>query len=409
METDESGRFFPVSRTDDPAENLAQVEAPVAHLFFGLSHVVLVASSWPDESIQSKFIEPLIHLVSLTRPLFQQASRKRPVASGRSEKPPAKKRTLKPVEDEEIPSDIESDLEDSSRHEVDLDAEIELNEDPKEKKLRLAKKFLAEIQELEKERSERQEFDAQAALEDEGEEEEAGDTGTSKVNRFFRVVASSYVQPEESTFKYLRNGHRLPVTCVVISPDSSFVISGGKDGRLIKWDVKTQRKVKVIHEKKKGDKSDKVGHTSTVTSIAISHDGKFVASGETSAGAIKIWNGESLELLEQLEGHRSGISGLVFRRGSYNLYSCSSDRSVKSWNIDEMSYIETLYGHQEPITAIDSLYRERAITAGGRDSSLRVWKIPEDSQLVFQASPGSCVDAVKFLDNQHFVSGADDG
>lgn len=304
---------------------------------------------------------------------------------------------------------MESDLEDlpqkNDPNDIDLDAEIEIDEDPKEKNLKLAKKYLAEIQELEKERSERQEFDSQLAPDDEVEEAQEK-TG---VNRFFKPIADSYIQPDDSTFKYLKNGHRLTVTCVAISPDSSFLISGGKDGRLIKWDIKNCKKLFVIPEKRKGSKDEGNGHTSTITSLAISHDGQFLASGETNNGVIKIWNPESMQLVDKLEGHRSGISGLVFRRGSHNLYSSSLDRSVKSWNIDEMSYIETLYGHQEPITAIDSLYRERAITAGGRDSSLRLWKIPEESQLVFQASPGSCVDSVKFLDNQHFVSGADDG
>ena len=41
-------------------------------------------------------------------------------------------------------------------------------------------------------------------------------------------------------------------------------------------------------------------------------------------------------------GHRAGITGLVFRRGTHTLYSASMDRTVKIWNLDEMSYVETL-------------------------------------------------------------------
>lgn len=85
-------------------------------------------------------------------------------------------------------------------------------------------------------------------------------------------------------------------------------------------------------------------------------------------------------------------------------------------------FVETLFGHQDRITAIDSGLRERAITAGGRDGSVRIWKIIEESQLVFNApsvSSGGAsgsgstatgsVDSVKLLDEEHFVTGGDDG
>ena len=38
----------------------------------------------------------------------------------------------------------------------------------------------------------------------------------------------------------------------------------------------------------------------------------------------------------------SALQGLVFRRESHQLFSCSEDRTVKLWNLDEMSYVETL-------------------------------------------------------------------
>ena len=38
----------------------------------------------------------------------------------------------------------------------------------------------------------------------------------------------------------------------------------------------------------------------------------------------------------------SALQGLVFRRESHQLFSCSEDRTIKLWNLDEMSYVETL-------------------------------------------------------------------
>ena len=73
-----------------------------------------------------------------------------------------------------------------------------------------------------------------------------------------------------------------------------------------------------------------------------------------------------------------------------------------------MCYVQTLFGHQEIITSIDMLIKEKAITSGGFDSSLRLWKIAEETQLVFQGK-GESIECVKYLDEQHFVSGTMNG
>lgn len=76
--------------------------------------------------------------------------------------------------------------------------------------------------------------------------------------------------------------------------------------------------------------------------------------------------------------------GLVFRRLSGQLFSCSSDKTVKVWDVESRSYIETLFGHQDTVQAIDANTREKAITAGGRDNTIRIFKIPEETQLVYR-------------------------
>ncbi len=37
------------------------------------------------------------------------------------------------------------------------------------------------------------------------------------------------------------------------------------------------------------------------------------------------------------------LQGLVFRRGTRQLFSSSRDRSVKAWDLDQMGYVDTMY------------------------------------------------------------------
>ncbi|XP_076357390.1 U3 small nuclear riboprotein factor 55K isoform X2 [Tachypleus tridentatus] len=300
---------------------------------------------------------------------------------------------------EDIPSDDEeSELEHKKKDAASSSEDDE--ETQQEKRLRLAKKYLEEIEKEEQHRRETEEIDKdiishrlkQDAL------EQAGVLQKKLADKLETVTLDD--------LRVLR-GHQLPVTCLVISPDSQYIYTGSKDCSVIKWNIITGKKVKVIPGGRKGTDDRHNGHTSHVLCLAISSDTKFLASGCQNK-IIHIWNPDTMELIHTFKGHRDAVSGLTFRKGSHQLFSGSRDRSVKVWNLDEMAYVETLFGHQDGITAIDSLTRERAITSGGRDSTIRIWKIVEESQLVFQGHSAS-IDCVQLINEQHFVSGTDDG
>jgi ribosomal RNA-processing protein 9 len=307
---------------------------------------------------------------------------------------------------EEISSDSEEDnnLGDNkrkSREEGYESSSSETLETPQEKKIRLAKKYLEDIERQEKDRNETEFIDKSVIS------GRLRDDILEQSGRLHRKVADNYLGASLETIRYLKNGHHLSITCIVLSSDSKFIYSSSKDCSIIKWDFETNKKLRVINGGKKGTEAKHIGHTAHILSLAISSDNKFLASGCVNK-IIHIWNPETMQLIHTFRGHRGPVSGLAFRKGFHQLFSSSFDRSVKVWNLDEMSYVETLFGHQDSLTAIDSLIRERAITAGGRDSSVRIWKIAEESQLVFHGSNHS-IDCVKLIDEQHFVSASDNG
>ncbi|XP_014676960.1 PREDICTED: U3 small nucleolar RNA-interacting protein 2-like, partial [Priapulus caudatus] len=171
--------------------------------------------------------------------------------------------------------------------------------------------------------------------------------------------------------------------------------------------VETGKKLHVIPGGRSGTEATQVGHIAHVLALAISTDNKFLASGCRNR-TIHIWKPDTCERVHTFSGHKDAVSGLVFRKGTHDLYSASFDRSVKIWNLDEMAYVETLFGHQDHVTGIDALSRERVLTSGGRDGSVRVWKVVEESQLVFHGHSGS-IDCVQLINEEHFISGSDDG
>jgi len=309
--------------------------------------------------------------------------------------PKAKKRA---EEDEEVDSEG-SDIE--GKGDAGYESE-EDNETAEEKRLRLAKVYLAEV---ERELSERKgtNEDVSADVEERLKEDVAEEKG--KLRREF---SSNLCGLTKEDVKYWGDKkHKLSLTCVVTSPDSTRVYSASKDAGLVVWELGTGNKLFKIPGGRKGQESYHVGHCNTVLALAVSTDGKFLASGDMDK-LIHIWDTSTMSRVHTFKGHRDAVSGLVFRRGTHTLYSCSFDRSVKIWSVDEKAYVETLFGHQDKICAVDCGARERCVTVGGRDGTARVWKIVEESQLVFNG-PQSSLDCVRLLNEEHWVTAGEDG
>nr|XP_006630762.1 PREDICTED: U3 small nucleolar RNA-interacting protein 2 [Lepisosteus oculatus] len=300
---------------------------------------------------------------------------------------------------EEISSESETEGPTVSRKRKENEEE-EIEETPQEKKLRLAKLYLEQLREEEEKKAEEDSFEKDLIA---GRLQEEVLEQRGKLQRF---IAKDLQAPDVADLRLLR-GHQLPVTCLVISPDDKHIFSAAKDCSIIKWDVESGKKLHTIPGGRKGTEDRHVGHTAHILSMAISSDGKYLATGDWNK-LIMIWEAATCKHLYKFTGHKDAVSGLSFRKGTHDLYSASHDRSVKVWNVSENAYVETLFGHQDVITGLDSLSRERCVTAGGRDGTIRVWKIAEESQLVFHGHEGS-IDCVQLVNEEHMITGADDG
>ncbi|KAL5318039.1 hypothetical protein ACEPPN_015143 [Leptodophora sp. 'Broadleaf-Isolate-01'] len=167
------------------------------------------------------------------------------------------------------------------------------------------------------------------------------------------------------------------------------------------------------------------GHVDTILTVAASQDGKFVVTGGKDR-RIVVWDAETLKCLRVFSQHRDSVCGLAFRRGTNQLYSASKDRTIKIWSLDELAYVETLFGHQDEVVDVSALAQERCISVGARDRTARLWKVVEETQLVFRGGGAEkksrskstssrpsvqegSIDRVAMIDEEMFVTGSDNG
>ncbi|KAJ3640089.1 hypothetical protein Zmor_003406 [Zophobas morio] len=275
------------------------------------------------------------------------------------------------------------------------------DETAQEKKLRLAKIYLEEIEKEERRRLEDKEVSKEIIS------KRLKTDHLKQIGKYEVTIADKCTGADLNNLKNLKcKEQHNTITCVCLSSDDKWVFSGSKDGVVVKWSLTEHKKLGVIPFVKTNIDIIK-GHTSCINCIAISTDNNYLVVGDNS-GMIQIWDPNTLKHLGTLKGHKKPITGLCLKRNSHTLYSSSQDRSVRVWSLDEMTFVETLFGHQDGITSIDVLNTDRPISSGGRDGTIRLWKVSEESQLIFNAQPEN-VDSVKLINEQYFLSGGDNG
>lgn len=326
------------------------------------------------------------------------------------------------VEDDDVGGVIESDeSEDDFEPEPTGRDEEDVEETAEEKRKRVAEAYLEKIRALAKREGEDHddEEDRERVSERSGErdslvaqilqQEQLEESG-----RLARVIASRIQKPESiDEFRVLVK-HRQSVTAVTLSDDDLKGFSASKDGTIVHWDVDSGKgenytwpSEEILRSHGAKDPQGRgTKHSKHVLTLAISSDGRYLASGGLDRH-VHLWDTRTREHIQAFPGHRGPVSCLTFRQMSSELFSGSFDRTIKIWNAEDRAYINTLFGHQNEVLTIDSLRKERVLTVG-RDRTMHLWKVPEESQLIFRA-PASSLECCCFINNDEFLSGSDDG
>ncbi|GMF08145.1 unnamed protein product [Ambrosiozyma monospora] len=132
------------------------------------------------------------------------------------------------------------------------------------------------------------------------------------------------------------------------------------------------------------------GHCDEIYTVAASPDGKYVVTGGKDK-RIVVWSTENLACVKAIEtrDRRGEVLGLAFRRGTDQLYAACGDLKIRAYSINQLAQLEILYGHQDLVVDIDALAQERCVTVGSRDRTAMLWKVAEESRLTFRGGDSS--------------------
>ncbi|KAF5370295.1 hypothetical protein D9758_006951 [Tetrapyrgos nigripes] len=190
------------------------------------------------------------------------------------------------------------------------------------------------------------------------------------------------------------------VEAVAISQDGKLIASGDYKGIITIWNVLRGKEFRRIN-----------GHSDYVRSVAFSPDGTKIVSGSDDK-TVKIWDpATGAQIGEPLHGHSSIVQSVAFSLDGTKIVSGSLDKTVRIWNVATAALIgEPLQGHSSRVTSVAFSPDVTKIVSGSDDKTVRIWDTATGEQIGEPLQGHShWVNSVAFSpDGTKIVSGSND-
>jgi cytochrome c len=188
-------------------------------------------------------------------------------------------------------------------------------------------------------------------------------------------------------------GHGGPVRAVAISADGTEAVSGSFDNSAIRWSLERHVAEQVMRF-----------HDSAVNAVIFLKDGRIATAGADAR--IAIWTPGHPRPDKVLEGHTGPIVGLALSPDGKTLASASWDRSVRLWLLGGGTP-RVLEGHSQNVNGVAFMPDGRRLVSAGYDASLRIWPLHHGEQAVTRSLPAPLNSVVVAPDGEIVTGGAD--
>jgi len=111
------------------------------------------------------------------------------------------------------------------------------------------------------------------------------------------------------------------------------------------------------------------GHTSVVSSVAWSPDGKRILSG-SGDNTLKVWDAETGQELLSLKGHTGHVRSVAWSPDGKRILSGSGDNTLKVWDADQGQEFLSLKGHTGKVQSVAFSLDGKRVS--GKDDSGKV-------------------------------------
>ncbi len=191
--------------------------------------------------------------------------------------------------------------------------------------------------------------------------------------------------------------HTSRVATIAISPDGTFIVSGGDDGVVRLWTSDGKPAGVPL-----------TGHAGGVGSVAFSPDGTRIVSGAED-GTVRLWTLDGKLVAEPFKGHVGAVFSVAFSPDGTRIISGGEDGSVRLWTFDGKPAAEPFKGHVGAVFSVAFSPDSTHIVSGGKDGTVRLWTL--DGKLAaepFKGHVGAVFSVAFSPDGTRIATGGED-
>ena len=168
------------------------------------------------------------------------------------------------------------------------------------------------------------------------------------------------------------------VMSMALKPNGQHVLCGLADDTIRVWSLADGAEVRVIS----GETADRAYRRSEVRTLAVSPDGKLIASAAALhvERTVKIWRLDDGELVLTLSGHMDFVNEVSFSPDGKLLASASDDHSLRVWSVSDGMLLQDVRMPSYTHAARFSIDGRQIVTGHGAkgsfDKGVYAWAAP---------------------------------
>ncbi len=164
-------------------------------------------------------------------------------------------------------------------------------------------------------------------------------------------------------------GHAERLTALALSSDGRFVASSDRDGQVIVWNRQTGDRLQNLVVEIEGTNT-----TEYARSLAFNPDASVLAIG-LSNGMIFLLDTQNGSQIASLAEHSDAVTALAFSTDGSLLISGSYDRSLRVWDIETGEVLRLLEDHNDTITEVAFSDDGTLLITASEDGTLMLWGV----------------------------------
>src|SRR5262245_32200412 len=183
---------------------------------------------------------------------------------------------------------------------------------------------------------------------------------------FFTLALAGAASAQTATeFK----GHTALVHNIAVSPDGKELATAGFDDVVKIWEIATGK-----------NKQTLTGHAKPVDCVAYRPDGKVLASSRND-NTIRLWNLADGKTIAEIKAHTDIVSSIAFSPDGKYLASASADKSVRLWNAADGKEAKNLGAHGGSVYSVAFSPDSKYLASAGQDSVVKIWDVAGQKEL----------------------------